>query len=125
MLRKISHIILALFLLVSTTGVTLSMHFCGGELVSASINKEAKTCCDGISGCCENKTLHLEIEDEYVSPVLVKKIEPVELDILLPILFVLDFELSVEEEISTGTFSDIDPPPIIQAHLAFLQTYLC
>lgn len=125
MLRKITHIIFALFLLVSTTGVTLSMHYCGGELVSTSINKEAKTCCDGTGGCCENKTVHFEVEDDYVSPVQVINIQTVELDILFPILFVLNFELSIDEEIEQVAFYDSSPPPTIQTRLALLQTYLC
>lgn len=125
MLRKISHIILAFFLLVSTTGVTLSMHYCGGELVSTSINKEAKTCCDGTGGCCENKTVHFEVEDDYVSPVQVTNIQTVELDFLFSILFVLNFDLSIDEEIEQVAFYDSSPPPTIQTRLALLQTYLC
>ncbi|TLX70203.1 hypothetical protein E9993_22510 [Labilibacter sediminis] len=125
MLRKITHIILALFLMVVTTGITLSMHYCGGELVSTSINKEANTCCDGTGGCCENKTLHFEVEDDFVSPIQVKNIETVELDVLFPILFVLNFELSGEEEMATNAFYDTSPPPTIQTRLALLQTYLC
>jgi len=125
MLRKIAHIILALFLLVSTTGVTLSMHYCGGKLVSTSINKEAKTCCDGTGGCCENKTVHFEVEDDYVSPVQVTNIQTVELDILFPILFVLNFELSIDEEIEQVAFYNSSSPPTIQTRLALLQTYLC
>lgn len=125
MFRKITHIILAFFLLVSTTGVTLSMHYCGGELVSSSINKEAKACCDGTGGCCENKTIHFEVEDDYMSPVQVTNIQTVELDILFPILFVLNFELSSNEEIKHVAFYDSLPPPTIQTRLALLQTYLC
>nr|WP_321453108.1 hypothetical protein [uncultured Carboxylicivirga sp.] len=125
MLRKISHIILVFYLLVSATGVTLSMHYCGGELVSTSINKEAKTCCDGTGGCCENKTVHFEVEDDYVSPVQVINIQTVELDILFPILFVLNFDLSIDEEIEQVAFYDSSPPPTIQTRLALLQTYLC
>lgn len=98
MFRKIAHIALSVFLMVATIGLTYSMHYCGGEFVSTSINKEAKTCCDGSGGCCENKTLHLEVEDDYVSPVQVKNVETVELDILFPILFGLNFELLDEED---------------------------
>ncbi|MCW3805717.1 HYC_CC_PP family protein [Plebeiibacterium marinum] len=125
MLRKISHIIFALFLLVSTAGVTLSMHYCGGELVSTSINKEAKSCCDEMGGCCENKTVHFEVEDDYVSPVQVNNVQTLELDILFPILFVLNFDLSIDEEIEQVAFYDSSPPPTIQTRLALLQTYLC
>lgn len=125
MLKRITHIIMALFLMVATTGVTLSMHYCGGELVSTSINKEAKTCCDGTGGCCENKTVHFEVEDDYVSPVQVTNIQTIELDILFPILFVLNFDLSIDEEIEQVAFYDSSPPPTIQTRLALLQTYLC
>ena len=79
MLRKISHIVLALFLLVSTTGITISMHYCGGKYVSTSINEEAKSCCDGTGGCCENKTLHFEVKDDYVNAVQIENSKIVEL----------------------------------------------
>lgn len=125
MLRKIKHIIFALFLLVSTTGITLSMHYCGGELVSTSINKEAKTCCDGTGGCCENKTFHFEVKADYMIPAQVSNIQTVELDILFPIFFVLNFDLSIDEEIEQVAYYDSSPPPTNQTRLAFLQTYLC
>ncbi len=125
MFRKIAHIILALFLLVSTTGITFSMHYCGGKLVSTSINKEAKACCDGDGGCCENKTLHFEVEDDYVSPIVVEYNTIVKLDVLFPILFVLNFELLSTEDKATVAFYDSSPPPKIQTRLSLLQTYLC
>jgi len=125
MLRKITHIVLALFLLVSTTGITLSLHYCGGELVSTSINKEAKTCCDGTGGCCENKTLHFEVEDNCVSPVQTNNVTPLELNILFPFLFIFNVELSVKDDKAFYAFHDASPPPIIQTRLALLQSYLC
>lgn len=125
MFRRIAHIILALFLLVSTTGITFSMHYCGGKLVSASINKEAKSCCDGNGGCCENKTLHFEIEEDYISPIIVENNTIVELDVLFPILFVLNFELLPTEDKATVAFHDSSRPPKIQTRLSLLQTYLC
>jgi len=125
MLRKISPIILAMFLLVSTTGVTLSMHYCGGELVSTSIYKEAKSCCDVKGGCCEKKTIHFEVEDDYERPVQVTNIQTLALDILFPIFFVVNFDLSVEEKIATNALYDTSPSPTIQIRLAFLQSYLC
>lgn len=125
MFRRITHIIFALFLMVATTGITLSIHYCGGKIVSASIYKEAKTCCDGKGGCCENKTLHFEVEDDYISPVQINNIEVIQLDILFPILFVLNLELLDEEDKAIVAFYDALPPPTIQTRLAILQTYLC
>lgn len=125
MLRRLSHIILALFLLISTSGVTFSMHYCGGKYVSTSINKEAKSCCDGTGGCCENKTLHFEVEDEYVSPVQVDSIKIIELDVLFPILFTLNLELLPEFNETLNVYTDVSPPPTIRIRLSLLQTYLC
>lgn len=125
MLRKITHIVLTLLLLVSTSGVTFSMHYCGGALVSTSINVEAKSCCEDNTGCCENKTLHFEVEDDYVSPVQVTNLETVALDILCPILFVLNLELLNNEDKDAQSLNDSSPPPTIQTRLSLLQTYLC
>lgn len=124
MLRKSVHIILVMLLLVSSTGVTFSMHYCGGELVSTSINKEAKTCCDGTGGCCENKTMHIEIDDDYISSIVVEN-SIIELDILFPVLFALYSDLIPVEANVPITFNDSSPPPKIQIRLSFLQTYLC
>lgn len=124
MFRRIAHIVLALFLLVSATGVTFSMHYCGGKYVSTSINTEAKSCCDG-DGCCENKTLHFEAEDDYVSPIVVENQTIVGLDILFPILFFVNFELLPTEEKASIAFYDSSPPRTIQTRLSLLQTYLC
>ena len=114
-----------MFLLISTTGVTFSMHYCGGKLVSASINNGAKSCCDGTGGCCENKTLHFEVEDDFVSPVQVESNKIVELDVLFPILFVLNLELLLEDDVAFEVFYDNSPLPAIQTRLALLQAYLC
>ena len=125
MLRKISHIVLALFLLVSTTGVTISMHYCGGKYVSTSINKEAKSCCDGSGGCCENKSFHFEVKDDYVNAVQFETTKIVSIDILFPILFAVNSELFPKEINVIKEFFDTSPPHKIQTRLSLLQTYLC
>lgn len=116
---------MALFLMLATTGISFSMHYCGGELVSTSINKEAKSCCDGKGGCCENKSIHIEIEDDYVCPVHIDVSNAEEIELLFPILFVLQAE-PIEESIK-GNYCSFasSPPPPIQTRLSLLQTYLC
>ncbi len=115
-----------MFLLVATTGITFSMHYCGGKLVSTSIFKEAKSCCGGM-GCCKNKIIHYEVKDDYVSPILVEHQKIDSFDVLFPVLIILNYDLlSVEEFKWTIAFYDSSsPPPSIQTKLAFLQTYLC
>ena len=124
MLRKITHIVLSVFLLVSTTGITFSMHYCGGQLISVSVNKEAKQCCDGSGGCCDNETLHFGIEDDFVSPVQPVQSKITELDIFLPVVFILNASIFLEEPNATTLFADTSPPPPILKRLSLLQTYL-
>ena len=65
MLRKIKHIILALLLLVSTSGVAISKHYCGTNLKSVSILTTPESCCEGPAGCCHNENVEIEIKDNY------------------------------------------------------------
>lgn len=125
MLRKLIHIALSVFLLVTTTGVTFSMHYCGGKYVSTSINEEAQSCCEDACGCCENKTVHIELENDYVSPIQISNPSIVALDVLFPILFAFNFEHSSELNDSAVVPTDTSPPPTIQTRLSLLQTYLC
>ncbi len=101
------------------------MHYCGGKLVSTSISKGASACCDGADECCQNKTVHIELEDDYVNPAQINNAQTVELEVLFPILFVLNFDLLADEETAPVAFYDSSPPPTIQTRLALLQTYLC
>lgn len=125
MLRKIIHIVLALFLTIASAGVTFSMHYCGGKLVHASINKESKSCCNSSGGCCENKTFHFEIKDNYLCPIQPEIQQNFEQDLFIPVLFTLKVKLLPEIEKPSEIFSDSSPPIATQTKLSLLQTYLC
>ena len=101
------------------------MHYCGGKLISTSINQETKSCCDRMGSCCENRIVHFEVQDDYISPIQFKHIKTVELDILFPVF--VDFNYEIFSEVSNAfiAFHDSSPPYMIQTKLAFLQTYLC
>jgi len=124
MAKKFIHIGLSLLLMVATTGFNLSMHYCGGELVSTSVNKEAKSCCD-MDGCCNNETLHFEVEDDFVGSAPAALVNTVELQILFPVYFIANQDLISKESKSVHAFYDSSHPPGTQARLARLQRYLC
>lgn len=125
LIRNISYTFLTLIFLVSTTGISISMHLCKGILVSTSINKETKSCCDGAGGCCENETFVVAVDDDFVSPVHENTIQTIEIDLFLPLFFVVNFFLDSKEESAATAFYDSSPPAAIQPQLALLQTYLC
>lgn len=122
--RKITHIVLSFFLLIASTGITFSMHYCGGKWVSVTINAEAESCCGGSCSGCENKNVHYEVEDDFVSP-LVLEVQPLtELEVLFPVLFVFEFSnIAVVDEIH---YADDSSPPLPVLHrLSVLQSFLC
>ncbi len=126
MLRKVIHMILVLILLVAASGTTLSLHYCGQELVSAAINEEAPSCCDGNGGCCHNKDIHFEVKDDFVASPQIDVVKNIELDTLFPILYMVFSEVPMETESKVAyAFFDSSPPPKIQTRLSLLQTYIC
>lgn len=123
--RKAAHILLSFLLTISTTGISLSMHYCGGEWVSTSINSEAEGCCEGEGGCCENKSFSIQLEEDFTAPVLQKiSVIPV-IDVLFPMAPVSFLEKSSIVEIKR--VSPASSPPLLgtQAHLAWMQSFLC
>lgn len=126
MLRKAAHIVLALFLLTASAGITFSMHYCGGELVSASVNSEVKSCCNDMTGgCCENKTLRIEVKEDFTCPAEFTHLAPLDFIIALPSLPVPDSALFTAEEAVCRADNTSPPPRATQTRLSLFQTYLC
>ena len=65
MLRKITHIIISLVLLVSTTGITIDKHYCGSRLVSVSIAGDSEPCCDTGDACCHDDVDTYKLAVDY------------------------------------------------------------
>ena len=64
MIKKISHIIISIFLLFATMGLTLSIHYCGDHIKSVSVVQKAHPCkCH--CPACHDKTTFLKISDPF------------------------------------------------------------
>ena len=124
MLRKISHIISAILLLVSSMGLAVSKHYCHGEFVSVSIFHEADSCCD-MAGCCKNENHFYQVKEDFSSPVISTVPMLAELDILGHDLAAFESLLTEPEADNTTSFIDYSPPPKnIQTVLSLKQLYL-
>jgi len=123
MIKKASHIILSMLLLLSTTGLAISKHYCGGELISTSLFVEADSCCDS-DDCCKNETEVFQLDEDFSVSTALELPESVQIDLLAVSLVV--FNLSIEENLIVDEFliTDSPPPPKIQTSLAKRQTYL-
>ena len=120
MLKKISHIILALLVLVTTMGMTVSAHYCGGELKSVQVVTESDSCCGDSCGSCHNEIIKVEVEDDFT-------IQMINFDFtqdfsFLPAFIQLLLVPSFTEEIVQVAYHK--PPPLkIQTVLSDLQVY--
>ncbi len=120
MLRKISHIIIALLLLVTTMGLTIDKHYCGTRLVSVSILNEADSCCDMTNDCCHDDTDTYKLDVDYILSLL--NIDFNQAAIELPALSFCYLSL-FEGNSSDAGFSLFIPPRKIQTTLSIFQTY--
>ncbi|MGM0377609.1 MAG: HYC_CC_PP family protein [Bacteroidota bacterium] len=125
MFRTVTNIIMSCLLLVSTTGLAVSKHYCGDDLVAVEIAAEADSCCDD-GACCQTETQHLHLDDDFVASNL-----PVD----FRNLFSVDFFLNAKEQEIFSIRSDhhsklllypdmhMQSPRKMQVRLAIHQVY--
>jgi len=120
MLKKISHIILAFIVLITTMGMTVSAHYCGGELKSIQVINESDSCCGDACGSCHDEIIKVDIEDDFTIQTL--NIDFTQVFSFLPAFIHLLIVPTFTEEIVQVTYHK--PPPLkIQTVLSDLQVY--
>ena len=65
LLKFFSHIIISIALLIATTGLTISKHYCGESLISVSVYSEAEFCCKDCDSC-KNETVSIDPINDFV-----------------------------------------------------------
>ncbi|NQU85487.1 MAG: hypothetical protein HQ541_06975 [Mariniphaga sp.] len=123
MLRKTSHIILSLLLLVSTMGLAISKHYCGGEVISVALFDEPESCCN-MAGCCHNETSFYQVNEDYSLASISEIPVSAEFDLFG---FAMLIDQLDEELISDRQDFEIakSPPPVkIQISLSKRQAFL-
>jgi hypothetical protein len=124
MFRKLTHIIISLLLLTTTVGFSISKHYCGVNLVSTTVNHEAKSCCDLDSGCCHNETTFYNLDNDFVYSTFIDNSTITQIDLLFPLFYVIIENIS-SKKIETFKIYESPPPLKIQVVLSNLQTYRC
>jgi len=83
--KKCTSFLLAMYLLVSTSGLAFNVHYCGGEVASVSsifevdepcemeVNHEEKSCCakpsDDHSGCCSDEVIQADFDEVIIKQI--------------------------------------------------------
>ncbi len=122
MLRNITHIVMTCLLLISTTGLAVSKHYCGDDLVSVELKSEADPCCDG-GMCCHTETQFLQLDKDFLAVVPLTNLEYIYASDL--ILTASEVEISLPETSFNTSFNYSDPPPrCLGTRLALQQVFL-
>ncbi len=122
-MRAILSIFCSLLILITSTGFTVSSHYCGGKRVKSDVSfvesdvscgmQEEETSCGDTqslkSNCCQNEYQHFQLEEDYSSFETVKKVQNLKY-LKKPVLNVwLPSHLEKIEY-----YNDYSPPPLIK-----------
>lgn len=142
MLQRVFHISLALLLLISSSGLVLSQHFCRGELKSTALFVEASSChskavrkhcphhppaqkeSEPKKGCCDTTTDFLQLDGEQLATDC--SIPSLEAPLMLAVLRVVSDVFILETTNSKIThYLNYKPPLLVRDLPVSLQTFLC
>jgi len=133
-IHKISAILMALVVLLSTMSFTVSMHYCMGDLVDTAIFQKAHTCgmeqgmndtssenSNTMKGCCSDEEIKMEGQDDLKLPI-----SDISFD---EQVFIVSFLHSYIEQFQTteekkNAFFDYPPPFIVRQIFKLDETYL-
>jgi len=124
MLNKIAHIILSFTLLVSTTGFTISKHYCGDKVESIAVNSTTESCCE-MPGCCHDETTFYKVNDDFSVSAIDNQIQISATDLLFSAVFIVIPQEEITAELSIPSAAESPPPLKTQITLSLFQTYLC
>lgn len=67
-MHSIFHILMSVTLILATTGLSISRHYCGNSIIHTSLGTEAKSCMPDMDmnhGCCDNQTETVILDDDF------------------------------------------------------------
>lgn len=83
--KKCTSFLMAIYLLVSTSGLAFNVHYCGGEVASVSsifkadepcetdAEQDEESCCakpsEDHSGCCSNEVIQADFDDVIIKQI--------------------------------------------------------
>jgi hypothetical protein len=134
MIRKVLHIVIAVFILISSTGFTINMHFCHDQLIDLAFLSSADSCCDtkedgpnqiqdSCAGC-QDESIVVEHGDEYVVSVLTFNFENSHNTTLFLTSVIFNSFLGINEPVNTEVPWYKLPPPYQEVVLSQIQSYL-
>lgn len=137
MFKKVIHIIVACFILVSTTGFTINLHYCHSKVYDLAVFAPAHSCCESCCGgpChvsgdidntnhCEDESIVVESTDDYIGSsyaVSLENAHSIDIFLIASILFNLQGQ---NNDVLIEPPWHKEPPPYQEVVLSHIQSYL-
>ena len=137
MLKKISHIIIASLILISTTGFTINMHYCHDQLIDLALFSPAHSCCEAETegqchsdsdiskmNHCKDESIIAESTDDFVGSSYTFSLENIaSIDLLHTASILFTIQGSCDEIVTESPWHK-EPPPYQEVVLSHIQAYL-
>ncbi len=123
MIRKTLHIVIASFILISTMGITINMHYCHDQLIDLAFNAPAHSCCESCQGC-QDESIVVEAGDDYEVPAIAFNFENSHNTTLFLTSVILNYYQGINEPTNIEVPWYKKPPPIQEVVLSQIQSYL-
>lgn len=122
MLKSAVHTILAAFLFLTTSGVTVYQHSCMGALVESNLLHAPESCCGEACDCCDDEAHSYQLDEDF----LLFSSSSVSIDLPVQPLVDLFAENPVwlTEEVRAFFPAHSHSPPDIFRHLSLYQVFI-
>ena len=137
LLKKIIHIVFAAVILASSTGFTISAHYCHDQLIDLGLFAPAHSCCeksdhgscqpgDALStkNHCRDESIVVESTDDYVGSTDTFNFGTTPtIDLLLTVSILVN-HTGTDKPVQLKPPWHKEPPPFREVELSKIQTYL-
>ena len=122
MMKRFINILIAGLFLFTTTGFTITKHYCSGNLVDIAIDSTPKSCCDMGEGCCSNESEFFQLKDDMTAIQSMDLDQSFSFDIQL---FLNEFIIINSNEVLSfvSYFKNDLGPPDLSVFLAQIQSF--
>jgi len=137
MIKKVTHILVACLILVSTTGFTINLHYCHNQIYDLALFNPAHSCCGTATqghchstgeianmNHCQDESIVVESVEDYVGTSYSVSLENTHsIDLLLTTSILMNVEVSDSDHVIKAPWHK-EPPSYQEVVLSQIQSYL-
>lgn len=113
----------AIIYVMSTIGVSVFSHYCGGELEKVSVFSKTKSCCgeeeeaDMEDGCCKNEMVHVAFQKDFTFHTVANNIKAPVNQLFIVVSSINHLINPQLENTLFFNLKKVDPPDLVQQDL--------